>query len=141
MIVLDLECANAHQFEGWFASSEAFEQQSTNKMVCCPICGTLEVHRRPSAPHVARSTTNETPAEEAPAQANGTLDKLIETLREQAATSEDVGERFPEEARKIHYGDAEDRAIRGHASVSEAMGLLDEGINILPVPPSKEDLH
>lgn len=69
------------------------------------------------------------------------LQQLFAALRERAAKAEDVGKRFPEEARKIHYGDAEERAIRGVASASDTMALIEEGISVLPVPPEKQDLH
>lgn len=139
VIVVDLRCANAHRFEGWFASSETFAQQREQQMVTCPICGSHEVQRQPSAPHVARSAAPAAPA--APADPASILAKLVEVLQDQGIASEDVGERFVEEARKIHYGDAEERAIRGQASLTDALGLLEEGISVLPLPPAKEHLH
>lgn len=139
MIVVDLVCTETHRFEGWFASSEAFEAQYAQKMVSCPVCGTHVVQRLPSAPHIGHSSP---PAPEiAQADPARILAKLIDVLRDQAISSEDVGKRFAEEARKIHYGDAEARAIRGQASLGETRGLLEEGISVLPLPPAKEDLH
>ena len=146
VIVLNLECAQAHQFEGWFASSEAFELQCAQGMVPCPVCGEQKVHRRPSAPHVARAAAP-SPAPEAPPQPAAApnpvaiLSKMIEALRKDMPNMEDVGEHFADEARKIHYGDAEERPIRGQASVGEAVELLEEGISVLPLPPAKENLH
>jgi len=144
VIVVDLMCSAEHRFEGWFASPEEFERQNALHMVICPSCGNHEVHRIPSAPHLARASANtakptDTPAAElAP---NSLAAQLMAALRSRAENSEDVGERFPEEARRIHYGDAEERAIRGVAKLADAYDLLEEGINVLPVPPQKEDLH
>lgn len=132
MIVLDLLCSAGHRFEGWFASQEAFSSQRETGLLCCPDCGSHEVSRLPSAPHIQRSGIAPGPARPAnPAAA----------LRQLVSESEDVGPRFADEARKIHYGDAAARPIRGMASVRDTLGLLEEGISVLPLPVPKEDLH
>lgn len=144
MIVLNLECAQAHQFEGWFASSEAFGEQCAKGLVSCPVCGSPEVHKRPSAPYVARaSTTADTQPAASQASPNpaAILSKMIEAMRQQIPQMEDVGKNFADEARKIHKGEAEERPIRGQTSVGEAIELIEEGISVLPLPPAKEDLH
>lgn len=148
VIVVDLICSHEHRFEGWFASHEDIETQAACGLLTCPSCGSSEVRRLPSAPHVARSNApapQPIAAKEPPSPANtaaaAQLQQMLKTLREHAAKAEDVGQRFPEEARKIHYGDAEERAIRGTASTSDTMALLEEGISVLPVPPDKQDLH
>jgi hypothetical protein len=133
VIVLDLLCKAGHRFEGWFASQESFSEQQQTGLLCCPDCGSRDVSRLPSAPHVQRSGATSAPA---PAQQNP-----LDALRELARSSEDVGAGFPDEARRIHYGDAAARPIRGMASVREALGLLEEGISVLPLPAQKEDLH
>lgn len=138
MIVLDLSCEKGHRFEAWFASSDAFEQQCASGLVGCPHCGSHQVKRLPSAPYVQTSSHARTPAAPDP---QAIAAKLIEALRAAAKQSEDVGERFVEEARRIHYGDAEERAIRGQARPGDMIELLEEGIPILPVPPDKDDLH
>lgn len=137
MIILNLACAGEHRFEGWFASSAAFETQQQQEAVRCPICGSHEIKRLPSAPHLARPAPTAMPA----AQGSTPAQQIMAALQSQAARSEDVGERFAEEARRIHYGDAEERDIRGVASVAEARDLLAEGISVLPVPAKKADLH
>lgn len=137
MIVLDLSCGQGHRFEAWFASSEAFENQLAGGLVSCPHCGTHQIKRLPSAPYVQTSSHARTAEPDPQAIAA----KLIEALRAAAQQSEDVGERFVEEARRIHYGDAEERAIRGQAKPGDMIELLEEGIPILPVPPDKDDLH
>ena len=121
VIVLDLECEQAHRFEGWFASAQTFEQQHARLMVTCPVCGSHDVHRKLSAPHIARSSTAAETAPTAKPDQARILAKLIDVLRDHGIDSEDVGQQFAEEARKIHYGDAEDRAIRGKASLSETL--------------------
>lgn len=147
MIVLDLSCTNAHRFEGWFASRADFETQAAGGLVACPICGSTEVHRLPSAPHVV---TRSAPDAAQPARSQGAhppsptpaalVAEFVGTLRRLAHAAEDVGDRLPEEARRIHYGEAEARDIRGAASKGDIEALLDEGIMVLPVP-ADEDLH
>lgn len=159
MIVLDLSCANEHRFEGWFASSAAFEDQRSQGLVSCPVCNTAAVRRLPSAPYV-QTRSAQTPASSGaqaswapalPTRAPATpvsglpspaaVAELLGTLRRMAKSAEDVGERLPEEARRIHYGEAEARDIRGAASRDEVEELLEEGIVVLPVPPQDDDLH
>ena len=159
MIVLDLSCANEHRFEGWFASSAAFEDQRSQGLVSCPVCNTAAVRRLPSAPYV-QTPSAQTPASSGaqassapamPTRAPATpvsglpspaaVAELLGTLRRMAKSAEDVGERLPEEARRIHYGEAEARDIRGAASRDEVEELLEEGIVVLPVPPQDDDLH
>ncbi|QID17780.1 DUF1178 family protein [Nitrogeniibacter mangrovi] len=139
MIVLNLECSRKHTFEGWFASSDAFAQQSAGKLVACPVCGCTEIQRKPSAPYVQARTVAKPPT--ADTSSVSRLAQLVSRMREAAATAEDVGQAFAEEARKIHYGDAPDRTIRGQATRDEVTELIDEGIGVLPVPAAKEDLH
>lgn len=138
MIVLDLQCANAHPFEGWFASADAFETQNRANQIVCPVCADTDIHRTPSAPHVHARTVPTTVPKEAPLTAAA---QLMERLRASASAAEDVGEAFASEARRIKEGEATDRAIRGQASREEITALLDEGIEVLPVPPSKADMH
>ncbi len=140
MIVLDLCCDREHRFEAWFASSEAFENQRSRHLVSCPHCGSSDVRRLPSAPYVQTSSHSAPDTSPAP-DPQAIAARLIEALRSAAARSEDVGERFAEEARRIHYGDSEERAIRGKAGREEMIDLIDEGIPILPVPPDKDDMH
>lgn len=164
MIVLDLHCANDHRFEGWFASSEAFERQLADRLVSCPVCSCTEVRRLPSAPYVqtrgaaadpAGSAAASESAVRAPApgavmaaqaQAPGmpaaaAVAQLLGSLRRMAKSAEDVGEKLPEEARRIHYGETEARNIRGAASRDEVEALLEEGIMVLPLPPLDDELH
>jgi hypothetical protein len=138
LIVLDLECERGHGFEGWFASSAAFEEQLVHGRLSCPSCGVLRVLRRPSAPYVqTRPATAPSPAS-SPAAVEALTEQILAHLRNSARGLEDVGERFAEEARRIHHGDAESRGIKGRASGGELRDLLEEGISVLPIPPNEE---
>jgi len=139
MIVFDLRCTNGHAFEGWFASGEEFARQQAADLVRCPICDDAHVVRQPSAKVRVRKgggAPAATPPATAPQESvAGFPPELIAKLREIVRTTEDVGERFPEEARKIHYDEAEKRSIRGKASREEAEALLEEGIDFASLPP------
>lgn len=144
MVVYNLSCNNAHEFEGWFTSPEAFQHQNDGGQLFCPVCGSSAVAKRPSAPHLSlpRGEPNmETAVTGSPDFMNKLRAKVIEFVIKH---SEDVGERFAEEARQIHGGDAPERAIRGQASRQEVDELREEGIEVValpiaPVPP--EQLH
>lgn len=146
MIVLNLRCSKEHRFEGWFASGAEFERQSVENMVACPTCGDTHVIRLPSAPHIQSATSAVVAPALAPEPAE-VMEKvpevvadLVRAIGEMVRNTENVGERFAEEARRIHYQEAPARSIRGHATREEADELLDEGISVLPVPfmPSDE---
>ena len=134
MIVFDLRCRQDHGFEGWFDSGEAFESQLARTLVRCPVCDSADVVRVPSARvNVAKGHEAAPPAAN-PAVA-GLPPELLAKLREAVRQTENVGRRFPEEARKIHYEEVAHRAIRGEATVEEARELADEGIEFSPIPP------
>jgi len=139
MIIFDLRCVNGHGFEGWFASSEEFTRQQQTQMVRCPICDDARVERRPSARvHVKKgaATMDQPVVQDAPQEAiAGFPADLVRKLRDIVRNTEDVGEKFPDEARKIHYEEIPARAIRGKASREEAQALTDEGIEFSPLPP------
>lgn len=143
MIVLNLLCDQGHRFEGWFASGETFRDQSQRHLVHCPQCQTSDISQLPSAPHVKRGATEVTIPEkpEMPVLAPGMV-QLHEALVSMARKAENVGERFPEEARRIHYDEAPARTIRGVATADETRDLLEEGITVLPAPvPPDDELH
>lgn len=137
MIVLNLSCSRQHRFEGWFASIDEFSRQSGEGLVVCPICGDAEIERLPSAPHLLRGADRQA---EPPPEPAGSPRGMLELLQQALQNSEDVGERFPDEARRIHYHEAPQRTIRGLASRQETHDLLDEGILVLPlqIPPTGE---
>ena len=138
MIIFDLTCAHGHRFEGWFASADDFERQAKAVLVRCPVCDDASVVRVPSAKvHVGRATVDAPrAAEETEAQAvAGLPEELISKLREIVRNTENVGRRFPEEARKIHYEEVPPRPIRGQASKDDAESLREEGIDFASLPP------
>ena len=138
MIVFDLACAQGHRFEGWFASADDFERQAKAVLVRCPVCDDASVVRVPSAKvHIGRATADAPPtAEDAESETvAGLPEDLIRKLREVVRNTENVGHRFPEEARKIHYEEVAPRAIRGQASKDDADALREEGIDFASLPP------
>ena len=143
MIIIDLLCDQGHRFEGWFASGEAFRDQSQRHLVLCPHCQTSGISQLPSAPHLKRGTTELAPSAKPPAAPPApALARLHEALASMAKKAENVGERFPEEARRIHYDEAPARTIRGVATLDETRDLLDEGILVVPAPvPPDDELH
>lgn len=160
MKVLDLRCEHGHAFEGWFGSEDDYRQQLERGLLECPLCGTKAVQRLPSAPRLNLSGARAEPSQggvaspvTAPAPANSTVStatppapdaqrqaaaqaQWLQAVRHVMANTEDVGSQFAEEARRIHYGEAENRGIRGQASKEETQALSDEGIDVfsLPIP-------
>lgn len=145
MKVLNLRCANGHGFEGWFGSDEDFLDQNGRGLIACPLCADRIIARMPSAPRLNLSGATE-PKAEAPVQSQAPASVSTEEPRPdiQAAWmrvvhhvlrhTEDVGERFAEEARRIHYGEVPHRGIRGQATAEERTALADEGIEVMPLP-------
>jgi hypothetical protein len=143
MKVLNLRCSNGHGFEGWFASDEEFMEQNGAGLLQCPLCADSLVTRMPSAPRLNLSGAREAPVEPTTAvavhpateSAPHELQALwMKAVRHVLTHTEDVGERFVEEARRIHYGEAPERGIRGQASREQRDELLDEGIEIIALP-------
>ncbi|WKB52687.1 DUF1178 family protein [Eleftheria terrae] len=152
MKVLDLQCRHGHGFEGWFGSEDDFRLQQERQLVACPMCGDTALTRLPSAPRLNLSGAKESPAPPAAAAAPAAppagamvpaeVQALwLKAVRHVMQNTENVGERFADEARRIHYGEAEARAIRGNASPEEAQALVEEGIDVmaLPVPEALKD--
>jgi hypothetical protein len=131
MIVFCLVCDHEHRFEGWFQSTEDYERQCGAGAILCPLCGSKRVSRLPSAPHVQSARTPAPPAGDPVPEQPIELRKLLRMLQ---SITEDVGDRFPEEARKIHYREAPSRGIRGRASLEAVGELEEEGIDVLPIP-------
>jgi hypothetical protein len=159
MIRYTLVCNKRHEFESWFANSAAYDKQAKRGLVTCPVCGSAKVEKALMAPRLARADTPPTrkaaptqptpasPAEAAPAAAQPSTpvamispqeqefrQKLRELRDHLVKNAENVGPRFPEEARKMHYGEAEHRSIYGVASPEDAKELHEEGIEFSPLP-------
>ena len=141
MKVLDLGCQHGHVFEGWFASEDDFQSQKARALVLCPMCGDSQIDKRLSAPrlNLGASAPAVRPAAEssstpAAAPSRQALQAAwLRMSRELIAKTEDVGARFADEARRMHHGEIEERAIRGQASVEDAVALIEEGIGVLPL--------
>jgi hypothetical protein len=158
MIHYNLRCADGHAFESWFQSSSAYETQERRKLVNCPVCGSTDVERAIMAPRIVSKKGHGNPtAEPLPTPAPSTevtapsptpllmaqereLRAKLKELRDHIVNSADnVGERFPNEARKMHYGDIEHRPIYGEASPDEARSLIEEGVEVMPLPTLPDD--
>lgn len=161
MIVFNLRCDDGHAFEGWFDSSDAFERQHTRGLLECPLCGIKAVTRLPSAPRLnfgasappVASTTEVVSTSEAKSSSAEAAERarltaaqtaFYDHLRQMLEKSDNVGDRFAEEARRIHYKETTERRIHGVATREETVELLEEGIAVLPMPfnvKRKEDLN
>ena len=157
MIRYSLRCERGHAFESWFQGSAAYESQEKRKLVSCPACGSVKVERAIMAPQIVSKKGREiaapAPAESAaPAEVATTestpllmaqereLRAKLKELRDHITKNADnVGERFPNEARKMHYGDIEHRPIYGEASPDEARALIEEGVEVSPLPVLPDD--
>jgi len=154
MIRYNLRCERGHAFESWFQSSQAYETQEKRKLVNCPSCGSAKVERAIMAPQIVskKSRDRAAPAPAAATEATTPastplmmahereLRAKLKELRDHIVKNADnVGERFPNEARKMHYGDIEHRPIYGEASPEEARSLIDEGVEVSPVPVLPDD--
>lgn len=133
MIRFTLRCARHHEFEGWFRDNDGFDAQAAGSALACPVCGDREIEKAVMAPAVSRSRE---PARMDPQKAAmAHMMKMARAFREHVETTfENVGERFPEEARRMHYGETEKHDIYGEASREEVKELVEEGVPVRPLP-------
>jgi hypothetical protein len=140
MKVLNLRCDNGHAFEGWFASDDAFMDQNERGLVECPLCADCHVSRLPSAPRLNLSGPRQVEVRETAEVADQVVSGVsmqaqwLKAVRHLIENTEDVGERFATEARRIHYGEIEARGIRGQASADDRQALREEGIEVMSMP-------
>ena len=139
MKVLDLRCTQDHRFEGWFASEEDFASQCERGLVECPLCADKVIARMPSAPRLNLSGAREPQATATTVPGDAPVEVTMQAawlraVKHVMAHTDDVGDRFAEEARRIHYGEVDERAIRGRATRDEAQALKDEGIEVMSLP-------
>lgn len=146
MIRYKLQCHKRHEFEGWFKSIAAYDRQAKRGLVECPQCGSIKVEKAIMAPRLAKSKEESAPipvANPEAAKKAATRQEMIDLMRKLRAeiekNSDYVGPKFAEEARKIHYEEAESRGIHGEATPNEARELLEEGIEVYPLPALPED--
>lgn len=149
MILYQLRCADEHSFEAWFRNSDSYDKQVASGDVECPYCGSKDISKAPMAPNIASSKAGESESP-APAASEADIDAISDQRAQEVAQQildavgrirdyaeenfEDVGEDFADEARKIHYGDAQERGIYGQASDEDAQDLEDEGIDFVRLP-------
>ena len=139
MIVFNLSCSDDHRFEGWFASAADFERQQQSSLLSCPLCGSSKVVKVLHAPYVntggsSKPPENEPRGKDTPGQYANVSDEVAQLIDHLIANTEDVGDSFPEEARRIHYQEAPERRIRGNASSEEVHDMREEGIEVLALP-------
>lgn len=150
MKVLNLQCAHQHGFEGWFGSEDDYQSQLARGLVSCPLCGDVQIEKKLAAPRLnlragrqdPESAMAAAPAGNAVSLSNHTQHpelaalqaRMLQALREVVAQTEDVGERFADEARAMHHGEVEHRQIRGQTSPQEALELMEEGIEVIALP-------
>ncbi len=142
MIRYSLSCDNAHEFEGWFSESADFDRQVASGFLTCPVCNSGAISKLLMAPSVSTARKKDEmqtlAMDTARKQAMAKLKEAIDTIK---ANAEDVGTKFPEEARKIHYGEADARGIIGKATPDEAQALVEEGIEIAAIPVLPDDVN
>ena len=138
MIVYTLKCAGEHRFESWFKDSGAFDEQAASGKLMCPVCRTSQVEKAPMAPALAGSVGERSSAPEELRKARQFMTGLRKYVE---ANADYVGPKFAEEARKIHYGETEERQIYGEATIDEAKDLIDEGVDVAPLPPDLSETN
>lgn len=141
MIRFGLICADDHDFEAWFRNGEDFEAQKENGLVACPQCGSTDVHKALMAPAISSGNNADKPQmalgmSEEQKKALAQIKALSQKVREKA---DYVGDKFAEEARKIHFGEADARGIYGEATTEEAKSLVDDGVEFMPLPVFPDD--
>ncbi|MBB3612048.1 DUF1178 family protein [Rhizobium sp. BK602] len=142
MIRYSLRCDNAHEFEGWFSESADFDRQVASGFLTCPVCNSGTISKLLMAPSVSTGRKKDEmqtlAMNAARKEAMAKLKEAVDTIK---ANAEDVGAKFPEEARKIHYGEADARGIIGKATPDEAQALVEEGIEIAAIPVLPDDIN
>lgn len=148
MIRYSLTCDKEHEFDGWFGSSAEFDKQAKRGLVECPVCGSIKVHKALMTPGVPAKSNRKNDAQavkalHAPADPKlQAMMQMVRELREQVEANADyVGDRFAEEARRIHYGEEDPRGIYGEATLKEAAELHEEGIDVLPLPKLPDEAN
>jgi len=142
LIRYSLRCENAHEFEGWFSESADFDRQVASGFLTCPSCNSASISKLLMAPSVSTARKkDEIQTLAMDTMRRDAFQKLKEAVATIKANSEDVGTRFPEEARKIHYGESDARGIIGQTTADEAQALLDEGIEIAALPVLPDDVN
>ena len=141
MIQYTLSCDNDHRFEAWFRSSEAFEEQQAKGTVTCPVCMSAEVGKVPMAPAVSRTGSDKVSLSAGHPDHARMREAMIALRRKVTSEADYVGDKFAEEARKIHFEEVEPRGIYGEATRDEVAGLVEDGIDFMPLPHIPDDAN
>jgi hypothetical protein len=142
VIAYNLACRKGHEFEGWFANSAAFDSQEAEGVLSCPFCGDGGIRKAIMAPSVKESATKAKGRDDAAAAPKDERRHYVANMRKFVEdNAENVGRQFPEEVRKIHYGEVEPRHIYGESTLAEARELIEEGIDIMPLPSDPDELN
>lgn len=139
MIRFSLHCDQEHEFDGWFRNGDDFDTQKKRGFVSCPVCGSSRVDKALMAPAVATGRKKEQIALAMSAEQKRLMTQLRELSEKVRENADYVGDKFAEEARKIHFGETDPRGIYGEASVDEVKGLLEDGVEVMPLPEFPED--
>ncbi len=139
MIRFTLICDQDHEFEGWFRNNDDFDTQQTRGLVDCPRCGSRKVGKALMAPAISTGRKKETMTLAMSAEQRATLAQMKALAEKMRENADYVGDKFAEEARKIHFGEADPRGIYGEATADEARGLLDDGVEFMPIPVFPDD--
>jgi len=139
VIRFSLHCDQAHEFEGWFRDNADYDTQSKRGFVECPVCGSHKVSKSLMAPAVSTGRKKEKMALAVNAEQKKLMAALKEMSRQVRENAENVGDKFAEEARKIHFGETEARGIYGEATPEEARDLIEDGVEFMPLPVFPDD--
>ena len=139
MIRFSLHCDHGHEFEGWFRDNADFDRQSERRLVSCPVCNSPEIQKSLMAPAVSTSRSKEQVAIAMDQAQKQVLEQMRELSRKVRENADYVGDQFAEEARKIHFGETEARGIYGEASKEDVHSLIEDGVDVMPLPVFPED--
>ncbi|HRL20195.1 MAG TPA: DUF1178 family protein [Alcaligenes sp.] len=146
--VFDLECEHGHVFEGWFSSRDSYEEQLQRGVLCCPVCDSRQVNRKLSAPRINVGVQQADPPRagkglpvpsQQTAMSGAAQGELMAQLRALIRQSDNVGDQFAAEARRIHDGQSHPRSIRGQATLQQYKELAEDGIIAMPIPDFLDD--
>ncbi|MHC5306552.1 DUF1178 family protein [Bartonella sp. LJL80] len=139
MIRFALHCDKAHEFDGWFRNNDDFDQQRANGLLSCPLCASLKIDKLLMAPAVSTSRQREQVGTGLDEEQRKALMQMREMAKNIRKNADYVGDNFAEEARRIHFGEVDPRAIYGEASIEDVSALVEDGVEVLPLPTLPED--
>jgi len=140
MIIYDLECGARHRFEGWFKNADEFTEQQTTGLLICPVCGSEHIRKLPSATHIAKTGASKLTHHSEHSREEAGRHQVLKMFHDYISNHfDDVGNEFAAQAKKMHYGEIEERNIRGMATRDEIRELKEEGVSATQLPPAPYD--